>query len=275
MRSLGRRQRSASAELLPLGRGSRLTARLSGRSLALLSHFSYTSLCTAMAQKRTASDMDTEKTTVRPRRESTKRTRLVPKNERDADSSAPSSCSVSVDSALQSSPSASGKDRQSSMSSLDTADGSDESMSSVSSDSESGNDDEISEDEDDVATIRTQKKPDFTAPSLGGAGDLQARLRAFLPQMADANSKLATDGAARFSMEDVGEEEPHIEMNLGLGVLEEQGEGGSESSEDEDDQEEQDEEMPLASDGPRKEKDVMGRLMGGREPRKGGVEEVG
>jgi len=226
-----------------------------------------------MAQKRSAPDTETIK--ARPRHESTKRTRLAPKDERDGDSSAPSSCSVSVDSALQSSPSASGQERQSSMSSLEAADDSDESMSSVSSDSESESDDEISEDEDEVATIRTQKKPDFSAPALEGAGDLQARLRAFLPQMADANSKLE-NGAAGFSMEDVKDDEPHIEMNLGLGVLEEQGEDRDEGSEEYDDEgEDQDEEMPLASEAARKEKDVMGKLMGGREQRKGGVEEVG
>lgn len=226
-----------------------------------------------MAQKRSAPD--TAMASIRPRRESTKRTRLAPKDERDVDSSASSFCSVSVDSALQSSPSASGKDRQSSMSSLDAVDDSDESMSSVSSDSESDSDNEISEEEDEVATIRTQKKPDFSAPSLEGAGDLQARLREFLPQMADANSKLETDGAAGFSMEDVGDDDPHIEMNLGLGVLEEQDQDGSESSEEEEDDEWQDEEMPLDSDAVRKEKDIMGKLMGGREHRQGGVEEIG
>lgn len=229
-----------------------------------------------MAQKRHASEMET--TTIRPRRESAKRTRLAPMDERDVDSSAPSSCSVSVDSALQSTPPASEQDRQSSMSSLEAAaDSGEDGVSSVSSDSESDSDGSMAEDDDEVATIRTQKKPDFSAPSLAGVGDLQARLRAFLPQMADANARLDTEGAKGLSMEDVDDDGPHIEMNLGLGVLEEQGDGEEESdgSEEEHEQDGEDTDVPLPSMAAQKEKDVMGRLMGGRGNRKGGVEEVG
>jgi hypothetical protein len=53
-----------------------------------------------------------------------------------------------------------------------------------------------------------------------GSGDLRTRLSAFLPQLAQAN-KVLEDGQEIHNMEDVEEDEQHIEMNLGLGVLEE------------------------------------------------------
>ena len=193
-------------------------------------------------------------------------------SENERDSSEPSSSSISVDSALQSTAPASDRERQSSMSSLDPVEESEESMSSVSSNDESDSNDSVSESEDEVATIRTQKKPDFSAPSLQGAGDLHARLRAFLPQIADANSRLATEGTESFTMEDVGDEEPHIEMNLGLGVLEEK---GDQSSEDSECNEDEDKTGSHSAETRAKDGDVMGKLLGRPEDRKGGVEEVG
>jgi hypothetical protein len=96
-----------------------------------------------------------------------------------------------------------------------------------------------------------------------------------LPQLAEANNKLQQDGANAFSMEDVKEDEPHIEMNLGLGVLKElngkDGEEAADSSEDE----YEDEDPSASPERKRREKDVMGKLMGGRENQTAGIEEVG
>jgi hypothetical protein len=98
-------------------------------------------------------------------------------------------------------------------------------------------------------------------------------LKSFLPQLAEANNKLQQDGANAFSMEDVKEDEPHIEMNLGLGVLKElngkDGEEAADSSEDED------KDASASPERKRREKDIMGKLMGGRENQTAGIEEVG
>lgn len=104
-------------------------------------------------------------------------------------------------------------------------------------------------------------------------------MKSFLPQLAEANSKLESEGAKKeFSMEDVKDDEPHIEMNLGLGVLKEKsGKEGEESSDSEDEEEEEEGEGEVSPERKRKEKDVMGKLMGGREKQAaaGGIEEVG
>lgn len=53
------------------------------------------------------------------------------------------------------------------------------------------------------------------------AAQLRARLQKFIPELQKANNDMALQ-ATRLNMEDVGDDEPHIEMNLGLGVLEHQ-----------------------------------------------------
>lgn len=143
-----------------------------------------------------------------------------------------------------------------------------------SSEAESSSDnDSTSEEEDnnDIPTLKPGVKPDFSSARklTAGAPSLQDRLKSFLPQLAEANSKLAKDGVNAFSMEDVGEDEPHIEMDLGLGVLEEKREGENESEDEDEDGEEKERK--------RKEKDVMSELMGrkGEDNLTKGIEEIG
>ncbi|KAK6438262.1 hypothetical protein LTR95_005541 [Oleoguttula sp. CCFEE 5521] len=133
--------------------------------------------------------------------------------------------------------------------------------SSLSDESEEDSDDSASlasEDEDEVTILPATKKPRIGGAGLGGAADLASRLGAFLPQMKKANEELR-EGE---SLEDVQDGEGYIEMNLGLGVLEEtkDGEEGS-GSEDEGEGEGEDEE-------------VMGKLMGQGPKKAVGVEEV-
>lgn len=148
--------------------------------------------------------------------------------------------------------------------------------STADSDSEdastSDSEEDSEEEEEEIATLKPGVKPDFSSARTiaSGAPSLADRLKAFLPQLAEANSKLEQGGANEYSMEVVGEDEPHIEMDLGLGVLEERnGDGESESDEDEEDGEES------KGKGKGKEKDVMGKLMGKKENQTAGIEEVG
>lgn len=196
-------------------------------------------------------------------------------NEQEPTASAPSNGGAPVDLALRSNSNEAAQNRASSKSSADAESqqesASEDSDSSMSDDDSSSSDDNDSE---DVATVTTGKKPDFSSARVAsGAPSLEDRLKAFLPQLAEANSALGEEGANKYSMEDVGDDEPHIEMSLGLGVLEEtKGKEGEDSSEDED---EGGEEGGEASEGRGKEKDVMGKLMGGRNNAAGGIEEVG
>ena len=133
--------------------------------------------------------------------------------------------------------------------------------------------DEESE-EEQIATLKPGVKPDFSSARkiASGAPSLEDRLKAFLPQLAEANSKLQKGGENEYSMEVVGEGEPHIEMDLGLGVLEERnGDGDSGSDSDDDGKDDED----GTSERKSKEKDVMGKLMGKKENQTAGIEEVG
>nr|OQO26634.1 hypothetical protein B0A51_07908 [Rachicladosporium sp. CCFEE 5018] len=139
---------------------------------------------------------------------------------------------------------------------------SEEEESEVSSSSEdSGDSDDsasLASDSDvEVTTLPATKKPRIGNAGLGGAGDLASRLGAFLPQMKKANEELR-EGE---SLEDVQDGEEYIEMNLGLGVLEESKDGEESSGSEEEDGEDEDEE-------------VLGKLMGRREEKAVGVEEV-
>jgi hypothetical protein len=96
--------------------------------------------------------------------------------------------------------------------------------------SSEGSDSDEEEDQD-------SDEPDEDVP------DLKARLATFLPQLKEANRML--DTAKR--IDDVGEGEQHIEMNLGLGVLEEKREGvqhHDESTSDSEDDEEDEVSLP-------------------------------
>jgi hypothetical protein len=149
--------------------------------------------------------------------------------------------------------------------------GSDGEESSSSSESDDSTSDEGESESNDIPTVKPGSKPDFSARVASGATSLEDRLKSFLPQLAEANNKLQQGGANGFSMEDVKEDEPHIEMNLGLGVLKEMngkdGEEEAESSEDEDED--------ASPERKRTEKDIMGKLMGGRETQTAGIEEIG
>jgi hypothetical protein len=200
---------------------------------------------------------------------------MVHRQKQDTDNSATTS-TTTVNPALQSS-NGSRNDEDSSMTSPNASQdpGSDGEESSSSEDSDDSTSDEGESDSDDIATVKPGSKPNFSARVATGAPSLEDRLKSFLPQLAEANNKLQQDGANAFSMEDVKEDEPHIEMNLGLGVLKElngkDGEEAADSSEDED----EDEDPSASPERKRREKDVMGKLMGGRENQTAGIEEVG
>lgn len=156
-----------------------------------------------------------------------------------------------------------------STSQAETASSSADSDSDDASTSDSDSEEDASEEE--VATLKPGVKPDFSRARAiaSGAPSLEDRLKAFLPQLAEANSRLQKGGEGEYSMEVVGEDEPHIEMDLGLGVLEEtNGDGGSESDEEEGEEKGE-------GGRKRKEKDVMGELMGKKENQTAGIEEVG
>lgn len=166
--------------------------------------------------------------------------------------------------------------KKSSETNNDKMDTSEREATSESSEEESSSEDSdasTSDNEDEIATVTMGQKPDFTARVASGAPSLEDRLKAFLPQLAEANDKLEKDGAKGHSMEDVKDDEPHIEMSLGLGLLEEKsGKDGEQDDEEEDSSEDEDED---GAEKNRKEKDVMGKLMGGRENQAAGIEEVG
>lgn len=222
-----------------------------------------------MGIKRPSSELPPQALDKRP--PPSKRIRLTPTKDLESNSSDPSTCSVSEDSALRSSPLASEHTRNSSLEStrisIDTEDdGSDSSLlNSRSSSSSSDGDDDDSEDADDedmatITTIGAPSKPPIRPSNLiGRASDLRARLASLLPRMAEANEQLK-NGEMEISMEDVEDGERHIEMDLGLGVLEEKRDDTSSESESSEDGE---------ADGD-KERDVLGRLMG-QERKDGGA----
>lgn len=110
--------------------------------------------------------------------------------------------------------------------------------------------------------------------------------------MAAANAeleKLAQEGGLEGKrLEDVGEGDEYVEMELGLGVMEQKKEGeessddssdesSEESSEDsEDDDEDEKEEKNKQKEKEQKEKDILGRLMGHKQRREkaAGIQEV-
>lgn len=174
--------------------------------------------------------------------------------------------------------------RNSSFSSLQSA-GHGDSESSLSSPSEESSD-EDDEVEERITTVGGPKKPQIARGAvLEGAQDLQTRLSALLPRLAAANSELDPDGVG-YSMEDVEDGEQHIEMNLGLGVLEEKLNGDSSSSAEESDIDSESEtsdieDLPTSSGAVMRElegKDtqVMNKLRGQKtKRRKAGIEDLG
>lgn len=94
-------------------------------------------------------------------------------------------------------------------------------QSSLSTSSEEPSSEESSEDESDSDE---EQRPDSHSVQPAAVDenhepvDLRSRLETFLPQLAKANDDLTTEQR----LDDAAEDEPHIEMNLGLGGLEEQ-----------------------------------------------------
>ncbi|EMC97954.1 hypothetical protein BAUCODRAFT_22819 [Baudoinia panamericana UAMH 10762] len=134
-----------------------------------------------------------------------------------------------------------------------------------------------------IVTVGGPQKPfiDKAAPT-SSASDLQARLAALLPELAAANRQLE-QGGKDYDMEDVQDGEQHIEMNLGLGVLEEKhGDETSaeeESSEDESEVDEDTAPTSLLHEYRPQDKDtrVMQKLTGQHKTmqRKVAIEELG
>ncbi|KAJ5835221.1 hypothetical protein N7447_001247 [Penicillium robsamsonii] len=104
---------------------------------------------------------------------------------------------------------------------------------------------------------------------MQGDSDILSRLNAFLPKMKDANEDLQRQieaGEAGDLVLDNADEkgEQYIEMDLGLGVLEEKRDGDSSSDEESDDEE------PKGTTGAEKtpqemnDSDIIGKLMGAK-----------
>ncbi|KAK4505529.1 hypothetical protein PRZ48_003492 [Zasmidium cellare] len=174
-----------------------------------------------MAQKRTSTEAGI--IPVRTRAPEPKRSRLSPSAKIPSDSS-DVSCSVSEASALQSTPEGSNTIRQSSPSSVsaDDEESSDSDGSDTPSDDSSSEDEDEDESEDEIVTLGGPKKPAIDPKRvLEEAHKLYARLQEIMPKLRQANSNLA-ENAGALNIENVKDGERHIEMNLGLGVLEEQ-----------------------------------------------------
>ena len=98
--------------------------------------------------------------------------------------------------------------------------------------------------------------------------------------MAAANAeleKLAQEGGLEGKrLEDVGEGDEYVEMELGLGVMEQKKEGEESSEDSEDDDEDEKEEKNKQKEKEQKEKDILGRLMGHKQGREkaAGIQEV-
>ncbi|KAI9847658.1 MAG: hypothetical protein M1838_000804 [Thelocarpon superellum] len=118
-----------------------------------------------------------------------------------------------------------------------------------------------------IVTLPRTPKPNMSHRPLGGTG-LLPRLSRFLPELAAANQALEAEavqgGSRRRGLEDVEEGETYIEMDLGLGVLEERNDAdvsssSSSSSSSSGEASSNDEGAGLR---PRTRRDVLRRLMG-------------
>ncbi|OGE56132.1 hypothetical protein PENARI_c003G07884 [Penicillium arizonense] len=162
------------------------------------------------------------------------------------------------------------------------------SSSEDSSESESGNEDEHHSDQEmrdePRATAANPADPSSSLPHIGGRpkprihrmkgdSELLSRLNAFLPKMKNANEDLQKEieaGRVGDLVLDNADEsgEQYIEMDLGLGVLEEKKEGDS-SSEDEDEDDREDAKTGSGAAGNTsqelKDSDIIGKLMGGKD----------
>ncbi|KAJ5301487.1 hypothetical protein N7508_006350 [Penicillium antarcticum] len=153
------------------------------------------------------------------------------------------------------------------------------------SESESEKEDEHHSDQDmrdeQRTTAANPTDPSSSLPHIGGRpkprihrmkgdSELLSRLSAFLPQMKTANEDLQREieagrvGDLVLDNADEGGEQ-YIEMDLGLGVLEEKKDGDS-SSEDDDDKEESKTGSAATGNTSQdlKDSDIIGKLMGGK-----------
>ncbi|KAJ5752969.1 hypothetical protein N7520_009886 [Penicillium odoratum] len=166
---------------------------------------------------------------------------------------------------------------------------SDPTSSSGSSSSES--DSEDSEDENDMHhepraamdTSNTSSIPNVSGRpkpkihKMQGNSELLARLSSFLPKMKSANEDLEKEIAAGrgkdIILDEVDDDKDYIEMNLGLGVLEEKRDGDSSGDEADD------EDMGGMESGTKKSgvDDILEKLMGGKDldADKPSIEELG
>ncbi|EGD97666.1 hypothetical protein TESG_05068 [Trichophyton tonsurans CBS 112818] len=145
-------------------------------------------------------------------------------------------------------------DSEPTSSSGSSVDSDSDSEAGESSDEEKSGDDEQMDDQPSSSTI-----PSRPFASLPNNAALRARLANFLPSLKAANEDLEREIAAGKSMtlevenEDEGQGQL-IEMNLGLGVLQEKGEESYEHSDADSESSE--------SIDPKEEKNVIGKLMG-------------
>ena len=110
-----------------------------------------------------------------------------------------------------------------------------ENESESESESEGSSGTETTEDRIVSLSMPTRRtKPIMDVPgSLSGATDMRSRIQNFLPRLQEANELLATDDTS-YNMEVVDDKEGHIEMSLGLGVLEPLESNKEDDSDDED-----------------------------------------
>lgn len=141
-----------------------------------------------------------------------------------------------------------------------------------------------------IGSLRSIPDSDSPAHECDGGSALAARLKFFLPSLAAANAQLEQERAAgRLAERDIekldhviadgkeadeesnGGERQYIEMNLGLGVLEEQDPDACSSDSDEQDERSEEDGYNAGSDEPLdkarwcskgSERDFMGKLMG-------------
>lgn len=200
----------------------------------------------------------------------------------EASTESESYTSVSTSESISGLLSSSSDDTESSSSSEEEEDG-DESVSSSESSESSSESSSADSALSSFTSTHTSQPPTVSVASLtaDNLSHLQARLNALLPKLKNANEVLETERdegrLERWNMENVGEESEargYIEMNLGLGVLEEKGNSGV--GDDEEDAYESEEEKgdgELVGGGEALE-DMMGKRRGGKTQKSVGIEEV-
>ncbi|OJJ49832.1 hypothetical protein ASPZODRAFT_12944 [Penicilliopsis zonata CBS 506.65] len=216
-----------------------------------------------------------------------KRTRIPPSSLRSSsDSVAPSSITTSNDLSEETTGDGDGDGDEDDEDDYTSSEG-----STSSSESESNADDEDLDHHDDVvgspeeeSTSITNVVPSRSKPSIGRItldSDILARVSSFLPQLRSANEALQKDIAAGKSkdilLDEAGEEEgQYIEMNLGLGVLEETQSNDDHENSSSPDLDRETESATTKQTTDAKESHIMDSLMGHKEekPTKPTIEEM-